>query len=51
MDNWAKTELGNAYDIYRDDEGNLIGQQYPSDTGPLPFWQSARIGQNYTWSN
>ena len=35
VDNWAKTELGNTYDIYRDDEGSLIGRQYPSDTGPL----------------
>lgn len=32
--NWAQTELGRAYDIYRE-EGELIGQQYPSDTGPI----------------
>lgn len=35
VDNWAKTELGKIYDIYRDDEGNQIGRQYLSDTGPL----------------
>lgn len=35
VDNWARTELGTAYDIYRDDEGNLIGRQYLTDTGPL----------------
>jgi restriction system protein len=32
--NWAQTDLGRAYDIYTE-EGELIGQQYPSDTGPI----------------
>lgn len=32
--NWAKTELGKNYDIY-EEEGELVGQQFPSDTGPL----------------
>ena len=32
--NWNQTELGKAYDIY-EDEGELVGQQYPSDTGPI----------------
>ncbi|WP_028456295.1 endonuclease NucS domain-containing protein [Chitinilyticum litopenaei] len=32
--NWAQTELGQGYDIYSED-GELIGQQYPSDTGPM----------------
>lgn len=32
--NWAQTELGKAYDIFSED-GELIGQQYPSDTGPI----------------
>ena len=32
--NWKQTELGKLYDIYEED-GELIGQQYPSDTGPL----------------
>ena len=32
--NWAKTELGKTYDIY-EEEGELVGQQFPSDTGPL----------------
>lgn len=35
VDNWAKTELGKTYNIYSDDEGNQIGRQYLSDTGPL----------------
>jgi restriction system protein len=32
--NWANTELGNDYDIYEVD-GEVVGQQYSSDTGPL----------------
>lgn len=30
--NWKQTELGKEYDIYEED-GELVGQQYPSDTG------------------
>ena len=32
--NWATTELGRDYDIF-EEEGELVGQQYPSDTGPI----------------
>jgi restriction system protein len=32
--NWGKTSLGKRYDIF-EDEGELVGQQYPSDTGPI----------------
>jgi restriction system protein len=32
--NWSQTELGKIYDIYEVD-GELVGQQYPSDTGPI----------------
>lgn len=32
--NWAQTELGKNYDIFQED-GELVGQQYPSDTGPI----------------
>ena len=32
--NWAQTELGKKYDIYSE-ENELVGQQYPSDTGPI----------------
>ncbi len=32
--NWASTELGKHYDIYTVD-GEIVGQQYPSDTGPI----------------
>lgn len=32
--NWKQTELGKDYDIFEED-GEMIGQQYPSDTGPI----------------
>jgi len=32
--NWSQTLLGKTHDIYTED-GEMIGQQYPSDTGPL----------------
>ncbi|MDP2587312.1 MAG: endonuclease NucS [bacterium] len=34
VQNWTSTELGKRYDIYQED-GELVGQQYPSDTGPI----------------
>jgi len=32
--NWNNTELSKEYDIFEED-GELVGQQYPSDTGPI----------------
>ncbi len=32
--NWKQTDLGRLYDIYEED-GELVGQQYQSDTGPI----------------
>ena len=32
--NWVSTDLGKEFDIYSE-EGELVGQQYPSDTGPI----------------
>ena len=32
--NWSQTELAAEYDIF-EEEGELVGQQYPTDTGPL----------------
>jgi len=32
--NWQSTALGKKYDIFEED-GELVGQQYPSDTGPI----------------
>jgi len=34
VQNWSQTELGRHYDIYEED-GEMVGQQYPSDTGPM----------------
>jgi restriction system protein len=34
VQNWPNTELGKQYDIYTED-GEVVGQQYPSDTGPI----------------
>lgn len=34
VENWKHSELGRHYDIY-EEEGELVGQQYPSDTGPI----------------
>lgn len=32
--NWTATEFGSAYNIF-EEEDELVGQQYPSDTGPI----------------
>lgn len=34
IQNWSSTSLGKNYDIYSE-EGELVGQQYQSDTGPI----------------
>ena len=34
VQNWKQTELGKHYDIYEED-GELVGQQYPTDTGQI----------------
>ncbi len=34
VQNWLQTELGKDYDIFEED-GEKVGQQYPTDTGPL----------------
>lgn len=34
VQNWKSTELGKYYNIY-EEEGEIVGQQYPSDTGPI----------------
>ncbi len=34
VENWAQTELGRDYEIYKEN-GEPVGQQYPTDTGPL----------------
>ncbi len=34
VQNWSSTELGKTHDVYEVD-GELVGQQFPSDTGPI----------------
>ena len=34
VENWASTELNKNYDIY-EENGELVGQQFPTDTGPI----------------
>jgi restriction system protein len=34
IENWKSTELGKKYDIF-EEGGEMVGQQYPSDTGPI----------------
>src|SRR3989338_8335681 len=34
VQNWKSTELGKHFNIYEED-GEIVGRQYPSDTGPI----------------
>jgi restriction system protein len=34
VQNWGHTDLGKEYDIF-EEEGEQVGQQYPTDTGPV----------------
>jgi restriction system protein len=34
VENWSQTELGRDYKIF-EEEGERVGQQYPTDTGPI----------------
>ena len=43
--NWMNTELGKRYDIYQED-GELVGQQYPSDTGPIDILAISKDKKN-----
>jgi restriction system protein len=41
--NWKSTELGKKYKIYEDD-GEPVGRQYPSDTGPIDILAVSKDG-------
>ncbi|MBK9124056.1 MAG: DUF1016 family protein [Chloroflexi bacterium] len=41
VENWSSTELGSKYDIFQD-EGELVGQQYLTDTGPIDILAVSR---------
>lgn len=44
VSNWQYTELGKCYDIYTD-EGEVVGQQYPTDTGPIDILAISKDGK------
>jgi restriction system protein len=44
VSNWPSTVLGQKYDIYTVD-GEMVGQQYPSDTGPIDILAISKDGK------
>lgn len=44
VSNWSQTELGKEYMIYTD-EGQIVGQQYPTDTGPIDILAVSKDGK------
>lgn len=44
--NWSSTELGKNYNIVEED-GEIIGQQYPSDTGPIDILAISKDKKEY----
>lgn len=44
VQNWGATELGREYDIYVVD-GEKVGQQFPSDTGPIDILAMSKNGK------
>jgi restriction system protein len=43
VSNWAHTDLGKKYDILAID-GELVGQQFPTDTGPIDILAQSKDG-------
>jgi restriction system protein len=41
VQNWDQTELAAEFEIYQED-GELVGQQYPTDTGPIDIFAVSR---------
>jgi restriction system protein len=46
VSNWTQTELGQHYDIV-EDEGELVGQQYPTDTGNIDILAISKDKKDY----
>lgn len=44
VQNWSNTLLGREYDIFEED-GELAGRQYPSDTGPMDILAVRKDGK------
>ena len=45
VQNWAQTDLGKEYDIF-EEEGEKVGQQYPTDTGPVDILAISKDKKN-----
>lgn len=45
VQNWQQTELGRSFDIYEED-GECVGQQYPTDTGPIDILAVSKDRKN-----
>ncbi|KZL21208.1 Endonuclease NucS [Pseudovibrio axinellae] len=46
VSNWPNTELGARYDIV-EDEGEIVGQQYPTDTGAIDILAISKDKKEY----
>ncbi len=46
VENWINTEFGQNYDIV-EDEGELVGQQYPCDTGKIDILAISKDKKEY----
>lgn len=46
VSNWEHTELGAKYDIFSID-GERVGQQYPTDTGPIDVLAISKDGKEF----
>ena len=44
VQNWAQTVFGPEFDVY-EEEGELVGQQYPTDTGPVDILAVSKDGK------
>lgn len=44
VSNWGSTQLGRTWDIYTDEHGAQVGQQYLTDTGPLDILAQSKDG-------
>ena len=46
VQNWSQTVLGENYNIV-EDEGEIVGQQFPSDTGPIDILAISKDQKEY----
>ncbi len=44
VQNWVQTELGKKYEVFSEG-GEVIGQQYPTDTGPIDILAISKDGK------